>query len=67
MAPVVTHVLETFGPQRVLWGSNWPVAPLVTGYHEWHSLAQKLTAHLNAAERAAIFHDNAARLYRIAA
>jgi len=65
VAPVVAHVLEAFGPERLLWGSNWPVAPLVTGYNDWLALAQKLTAHLSESERAGIFHDNAARLYRI--
>ncbi len=67
VAPVVAHVLAAFGPGRVLWGSNWPVAPLVTGYNEWLALAHKLAAHLDDVERAAIFHDNAARLYRIPA
>ena len=67
VAPVVEHVLGAFGPERVLWGSNWPVAPLVTEYNEWLALAQSLAVHLSDAERAAIFHDNAARLYRISA
>lgn len=66
VTPVVSHVLTAFGPERVLWGSNWPVAPLVTGYNDWLALAQRLTEHLGDRERAAIFHDNAARLYRIA-
>lgn len=65
VAPVVEHVLEAFGPARVLWGSNWPVAPLVTPYGDWFALAQDLTKHLSDSERAAVFHDNAARLYRI--
>lgn len=66
VAPVVAHVLEAFGPARVLWGSNWPVAPMVTAYNDWLSLADRLTAHLSENERTAVFHDNAARLYRIA-
>ncbi len=65
VAPVVNHVLEVFGAERVLWASNWPVAPLVTAYPAWLSLAQRLTHHLSSTDRAAIFHDNAARLYRI--
>lgn len=65
VAPVVAEVLSRFGPERVLWASNWPVAPLVTDYGDWLVLARHLTAHLGADGQAAIFHDNAAALYRI--
>jgi L-fuconolactonase len=65
VAPVAGHVLALFGPDRVLWASNWPVAPLVTAYGDWLTLAQKLTEPLGPAAQAAVFHDNAARVYRI--
>ena len=67
VAPVVAEVLARFGPERVLWASNWPVAPLVTGYGDWFALAQRLTEHLDTGARSRIFHDNAAALYRIEA
>lgn len=65
LQPYVTHLLETFGPSRLLFGGDWPVAKLACGYPRWLALARQFTAHLTPAEQAAIFHDNAARVYRI--
>jgi L-fuconolactonase len=65
LQPYVTHLLETFGPARLLFGGDWPVAKLACGYVRWLELARRFTAHLSAAEQTAIFHDNAARIYRI--
>lgn len=65
LRPYVTHLLETFGPARLLFGGDWPVAKLACGYLRWLELAQRFTAHLPAADQAAIFEGNAARIYRI--
>jgi len=65
LQPYVTHLLETFGPSRLLFGGDWPVAKLACGYTRWLELARRFTAHLTPAEQAAIFHDNAERVYRI--
>jgi L-fuconolactonase len=65
LQPYVSHLLETFGPARLLFGGDWPVAKLASGYVRWLTTAQGLVAHLSAAEQAAIFRDNAARVYRI--
>lgn len=63
--PYAAHLLATFGPARLLFGGDWPVAKLACGYLRWLKLARRLTAHLPATEQAAIFHDNAERVYRI--
>jgi L-fuconolactonase len=65
LQPYVTHLLNTFGPSRLLFGGDWPVAKLACGYTRWLDTARGLVAHLNAAEQSAIFHENAARAYRI--
>jgi L-fuconolactonase len=65
LQPYVTHLVATFGPSRLLFGGDWPVAKLACGYSRWLELARRFTAHLTPAEQAAIFHDNAARVYRI--
>jgi L-fuconolactonase len=65
LQPYVAHLLATFGPSRLLFGGDWPVAKLACGYSRWLELARHFTAHLTPAEQAAIFHDNAARVYRI--
>lgn len=63
LAPVVAHLLACFGPQRLLWGSDWPVATLRASYAGWLAAAERLTATLSAADRAALFGGNAARVY----
>jgi L-fuconolactonase len=64
LRPYIEHLLETFGPRRLLWGSDWPVVNLAADYSRWFDLADALT-HLAGAERAALFGGNAVRIYRI--
>jgi L-fuconolactonase len=59
----VDHVVACFGPHRLLWGSDWPVVNLAGGYEKWFAAAEALLAGLSADEKAAIFGDNAARIY----
>jgi L-fuconolactonase len=64
LAPYVAIVLEAFGADRVMWGSDWPVCRLHCDYARWHASAQSLSAGLSETERAAIFGGTAARFYR---
>ena len=57
------HVLACFGPQRLLWGSDWPVINLAGGYAKWFAATETLLADLSPDEKAAIFGGNAARVY----
>ena len=59
----VEHVLDCFGPQRVLWGSDWPVVTLAANYAEWIAATDALLASLSAPDVAAIRGDNARRFY----
>lgn len=59
----VDHVRTSFGPQRMLWGSDWPVVNLAGGYAKWLAAAETLLADLAPEERDAIFGGNAARIY----
>ena len=59
----VDHALACFGPQRMLWGSDWPVVNLAGSYDKWFAAAQSLLAGRSADEKAAIFGGNAARVY----
>lgn len=67
LAPYAAHVLEAFGAERVMWGSDWPVCRLRAEYGEWHAVADRLTAHLGPGAQARIFGGTAAEFYRIAA
>ena len=59
----VDHVLRVFGPQRMLFGSDWPVVNLAGGYARWVAASEALLARLSADEKAAIYGGNAARIY----
>jgi L-fuconolactonase len=59
----VDHVVACFGPQRLLWGSDWPVVNLGGGYAKWFAATKTLLADLSPDEKAAIFGGNAARIY----
>jgi L-fuconolactonase len=63
IAPYAKHILESFGPRRVLFGSDWPVVNLAGGYDRWRETALGLIQHFTPADRAAILRDNACRLY----
>jgi L-fuconolactonase len=64
LRPYVEHLLATFGPQRVLWGSDWPVVNLAADYPRWFDLADTL-AGLAGDERAGLLGGNAVRVYGI--
>jgi L-fuconolactonase len=59
----VDHVLACFGPQRMLWGSDWPVVNLAGGFARWLAATETLLADLSQHEKADIFGGNAARIY----
>jgi L-fuconolactonase len=65
LRPFVDHLLATFGPQRLLFGSDWPVVKLASSYAGWLASARTLLEHLAPSERHAIFFDNARRTYRL--
>ncbi|OPF71823.1 amidohydrolase [Streptomyces antioxidans] len=65
--PYARHVLDAFGPGRVLFGSDWPVCVLAASYDEVVALADRATLRLTEDERAAVFGGNAARAYGLGA
>jgi L-fuconolactonase len=65
LKPYVDHALATFGPGRLLFGGDWPVAKLAGSYPRWLDTARQLVSHLSPADQDAIFRRNAARVYRL--
>lgn len=63
--PVVEETLSTFGPTRCLFGSNFPIEMLWTSYAHLIGVMHECLSGLSAAERRAVWHDTAARLYRL--
>lgn len=66
LRPWVDHVIASFGPDRVLWGGDWPVVDLGSGLPGWIDMTRALLAGLSDAEQAAIGHGTARRVYRLA-
>jgi L-fuconolactonase len=65
-APYVDVLLASFGPGRLLFGSDWPVCLLAATYAEVLALARDLLSpHLSPAELAAFFAGNARSVYRL--
>ena len=63
LRPYVDHILNVFGPERVMWGSDWPVCLLRGSYSQWFDAAHILTNHLSLSDKSKVFGLNAARFY----
>jgi L-fuconolactonase len=63
LRPAADHVCDCFSPQRMIWGSDWPVVNLAGGYAQWLAAAETLLADLSSDETAAVFGGTAARVY----
>jgi len=63
--PYYEIALAGFGPDRLMFGSDWPVSTLAVGYGGVHAAARSLTADLSPAEKNAIFRDTAQRSYQL--
>lgn len=62
LRPYIETILELFGPDRVLWGSDWPVVRLAGDYMSWLSQCEAIVLREHHAK---VFGGNAARFYRI--
>jgi L-fuconolactonase len=58
-------VVDAFGPRRVMFGSDWPVCLLATGYAKWHEVVRRFCERLSTDERASVFGGTAIETYRL--
>ena len=65
LRPFADAVIEIFGPERIIWGSDWPHALRASSWPRWFETACELTAGLGAETQRKIFHDNARDCYRL--
>ena len=65
LRPYVDHLLLTFGPARLMFGSDWPVVKLAASYQRWLDTVLDLIEPLSTANREAILSGNAHRVYRL--
>jgi len=64
-APFLETALEAFGPDRLMFGSDWPVVTAHMEYAEWRDAVDSFAARLSPVERDALMGDNARRFYRL--
>lgn len=63
LRPYVDVLLDSFGPERMVWGGDWPVCNLGSGLPRWCELTRDLLAPLSEDERAKILVGTARRVY----
>jgi L-fuconolactonase len=65
LRPYVEHVIDCFGPDRILYGGDWPVSELAGGYVPWLTALDWITADFSAADKRKLFRENAVKAYRL--
>jgi len=65
LTPWVAQLFRSFGAERVLWGSDWPVLKVSGSYGEWLGLAQELIERCAPGRAAQVLSGTAQRLYRL--
>lgn len=63
LAPIVNTCLQEFGPQRVMFGGDWPVCTLASSYKQWVEALRTIVRERPLAEQRLLFHDNAVKFY----
>jgi predicted TIM-barrel fold metal-dependent hydrolase len=66
LAPIVNHTLDVFGPDRVMFGGDWPVCTLAATYRQWVEALRAIVKDRKEEEQRKLFHDNAVRFYGLA-
>ena len=63
--PYLDYLLDCFGPERLIWGSDWPVLNLNGNYVEWLSTVKKWLVSQSKQSQSAILGQNANHFYRL--
>jgi L-fuconolactonase len=66
LLPYLHHALDVFGPQRCLFGSDWPVSSLVVEYQAWYEVVLEACRDLSPAQRDQVMNGGARQVYRLA-
>ena len=56
-------LVDIFGPQRLMWGSDWPVVNLTATYQSWYAATVALTAGWSSDDKAELMGGTARRFY----
>ena len=65
VTPYVAHVIETFGFDRVMYGSDWTVSNLTHRYPQWVDILDGVVTGASADELTKLYRGTASRIYRL--
>ena len=65
LKPYMGHLLDCFGAERLMWGSDWPILNLTTSYRDWHKSCESYLSQLTAEEQNCIWSKTATDFYRL--
>ena len=66
LAPIINHCLDQFGPDRVVFGGDWPVCRIAATYLQWVNALKEVISSRSITDQKKLLHDNAVRLYKLA-
>lgn len=64
--PYIEYVIEQFGPNRCVWGSDWPVVNMANGLPDWACVTRKILGEETLETQTKVFADNARSIYGVA-
>ena len=65
LQPYFDVVLEAFGPERLMFGSDWPVCLAATRYKKWLEIVKSQVSEFSQKEQNKILYENAVQVYRL--
>jgi L-fuconolactonase len=65
LRPYIDHVIACFGPDRILYGGDWPVCELAGSYLQWLMTLDWATAGFSPSDKRKLFRENAIKAYRL--
>jgi L-fuconolactonase len=65
LAAYIQHVIDCFGVNRIMFGSDWPVCTLASSYRLWLETLQRAVEHFSEQEKQLLFYENVKRFYRL--
>lgn len=66
LAPAINFCLDAFGPDRVVYGGDWPVCKLAATYRQWVEALKTIIATRPLEDQRKLLHDNAVKVYALA-
>jgi L-fuconolactonase len=63
--PWIDYVINVFGSERMMWGSDWPVLELANDYQTWFEYCKSITSQLTTQQQDNLFGNNTKRIYKL--